>query len=262
MKFAFDLISDLHVESWDNFDWSGQATSPFCVIAGDVATDPAVLKETLQHLSQCYQAVFYIDGNDEHRWFYDDMGFNFRQIDHIASSISDVVYLQDHVAVIDGVAIVGSNGWWSWDFDHTIDRTQCQGWFCNQTMCGPAVPDTITALANADALYLRNSISKLQTHPDVKSIVIVTHTVPQEKFVNHDLDLLGNYRYNCLGNSLMDQVLTADLEHKVGHWVFGHYHGDVDNMVKDVRYVNNCRGRGDTPWKKVAYYPKRIEIDV
>ncbi len=262
MKFAFDLISDLHIETWADFDWEGQATSPFCVIAGDVARDPTVLKETLEHLSKFYQAVFYIDGNDEHRWFYDDIGTNYRQIDQITSSIPDVVYLQDHVAVIDGVALVGSNGWWSWDFDPTIDQSQCKEWFRDYVMCGPAVPDTVTALANADALYLRHSIAKLQTHPDVKSIVIVTHTVPQERFVSHDLDLVGQYRYNCLGNSLMNQVLAADLEHKVSHWVFGHYHGDVNFTVDGIQYINNCRGRGDTPWKKSVYYPRRIEIDV
>ena len=39
MKFAFDLISDLHIETWPDFDWTGQATSPYCVVAGDVARD-------------------------------------------------------------------------------------------------------------------------------------------------------------------------------------------------------------------------------
>jgi hypothetical protein len=32
-----------------------------------------------------------------------------------------VVYLQDNVVVINGVAILGTNGWWGFDFDNTID---------------------------------------------------------------------------------------------------------------------------------------------
>jgi hypothetical protein len=69
MKFAFDLISDLHVETWDSFDWTGQATSPYCVVAGDVARDrQLLLADVLKHLGECYPGgVFYIDGNDEHR---------------------------------------------------------------------------------------------------------------------------------------------------------------------------------------------------
>ena len=66
MTFAFDLISDLHVETWPKFDWTGQATAPYCVVAGDVARDRGRLLETLYHLGECYLGgVFYIDGNEE-----------------------------------------------------------------------------------------------------------------------------------------------------------------------------------------------------
>lgn len=262
MKFAFDLISDLHVETWPAFDWQYQATSPFCLVAGDVARDPTVLKETLGHLSQCYQAVFYIDGNDEHRWFYDDIGSNYRDIKNTVNDIENVVFLQDNVAVINGVAILGTNGWWSWDFDESIGVEESQQWFQDYVECASSTASTISAFAAADAEYLRRSVMKLQTHQDVKSIVLVTHTVPLEQFVSHDLELVGQYRYNCLGNSLMRHVLSSDIEKKVSHWCFGHYHGDIDRIVDGVRYVNNCRGRGDTPWKKSVYYPRRIEIDI
>ena len=39
MSFAFDLISDLHGETWPEFVWTGQATSAYCVVAGDLARD-------------------------------------------------------------------------------------------------------------------------------------------------------------------------------------------------------------------------------
>ena len=47
MSFAFDLISDLHVETWDQFDWSHQATSPVCVLAGDIGRDRDTVTRTL-----------------------------------------------------------------------------------------------------------------------------------------------------------------------------------------------------------------------
>jgi hypothetical protein len=28
-----------------------------------------------------------------------------------------------------------------------------------------------------------------------------------------------------------------------------------------VRFVNNCRGRGDTDWRQFVYHPRRIVID-
>ena len=66
MHFAFDLISDLHVETWDSLDWTGQPTSPYCVVAGDVGRDRTQVMETLTHLGNCYAGVFYIDGNLKH----------------------------------------------------------------------------------------------------------------------------------------------------------------------------------------------------
>jgi hypothetical protein len=57
------------------------------------------------------------------------------------------------------------------------------------------------------------------------------------------------------------KAVAGDTESKIHTWCFGHYHGDVDSWLGGVRYVNNCRGRGNTPWSKSVYYPKRIEID-
>jgi len=51
MQLAFDLISDLHVDTWDTqFDWSGQPTSPHCVVIGDVCENRNLLYSTLEHL--------------------------------------------------------------------------------------------------------------------------------------------------------------------------------------------------------------------
>ena len=64
MGLTFDLISDLHVDSWhEEFDWTGRATSPHALVLGDIAQDRDLLVHALTNLAQCYQAVFYVDGN-------------------------------------------------------------------------------------------------------------------------------------------------------------------------------------------------------
>ena len=84
MTFAFDLISDLHIETWDSFDWVGQATSPYCVVAGDVCRDRTLLVDTLTHLGQCYPGgVFYIDGNDEHRYQMEEIGTSYYDLNKL-----------------------------------------------------------------------------------------------------------------------------------------------------------------------------------
>lgn len=262
MRFSFDLISDLHIDTWPmEFDWGGQPTSQFCVVAGDVARDKTLLLETLSHLGRCYQGVFYIDGNEEHKNDYNNVGKNYQEISSLIEGLENVVYLQDNVVIIEGVAILGTNGWWSWDFDPSISYDDCQHWFSEKTHCLPGVPDDLALIAAHDAKYLGNSIRRLQKHIDVKKIILVTHTVPRPDLINHDLDLVGTYRMNCMGNSFIQYALSDDHGHKVSHWCFGHYHGNVDRTINGVRYVNNCRGRGDTAYNRSVYYPLRIDVD-
>ena len=260
MTFAFDLISDLHVETWNKFDWTGQATSPVCVVAGDIARNIDLTVETLKHLSECYQAVFYIDGNDEHRYQLDNLDQNYNELADKLAIIKNVVFMREHVVVVNGVAIVGTNGWWSYDFDLNIDADQTRSWFQDAYQINNTAVDNVASAAYNDAAYLIQSVKKLQTHPDVRSIVIVSHTVPAPWLVEHDIALSDSWRFNTTGNPHLELALNEDTEHKIHTWCFGHYHQPVDRIANGIRYTNNCRGRGDTDWCQRPYYPKRIEI--
>lgn len=264
MHFTFDLISDLHLETWPGkFDWTGQSTSPFCVIAGDIAKDQNLVIEVLENITQCYQAVFYIDGNDEHKHNMTAIGTSYAKLAHRIKQIKNCVFLQDNVVVINGVAFLAANGWWQFDFDGNIDTAVSQQWWEQDMAQNNYVVDaeTVARMAQIDADYIVKSVHRLQRHNDVKKIVIVTHTVPRYDLVSHDLSILNQPRINVMGNRLMRRALASDTEGKIHTWCFGHYHGQVDQIHDGIRYVNNCRGRGDTAYKQVAYFPKRIELD-
>ena len=263
MSLAFDLISDLHVETWNGeFNWEYQATSPVCIVAGDVACDHDVLVRTLKHLGKCYQAVFYIDGNDEHLSSLDDLGHSYSELSRRLRRIPNVVYLQDNVVVVDGVAIFGTNGWWGFDFDLGIDPEQVAQWYQEKYHLNETATKGIARMSNTDATYMISSVAKMQTHKDVKKIVMVTHTVPDPALIAHDIELEGHMQFNTMGNRLMMQAMAADTENKLHTWCFGHYHGPVDQTRSGIRFVNNCRGRGDTPYSKSVYYTQRIVIDL
>lgn len=262
MPFVFDLISDLHNETWSTFDWTGHATSPFAIVAGDVAVDRDVLLKTLHHLSKCYHMVFYIDGNDEHKHFMSDLAGSYRSLHRDIKKLKNVVYLQENVVVMNGIAVLATNGWWGFDADPTIDEDQTHHWWIDKMHRDgyDANSHIIKDLSRTDAAYIIRSVQKLQIHQDVKKIVIVTHTVPNKELISHDIDLEGKYGFNCMVNCLMDLALTNDTENKIHTWCFGHYHLPVDRVIDGIRYVNNCRGRGNTDFKQSVFYPKRIEI--
>jgi hypothetical protein len=263
MQFSFDLISDLHIETWPDFDWTGQPTSPYCLVLGDVARDREILRETLRHLGECYKGgVFYIDGNDEHRHSMEDLGQSYRFLNRTLDNINNVVYLQDNVVIINGVAILATNGWWGFDFDLTVDSEQSQDWYANKENLSPIAISSIRKMSNTDATYMLSSVKRLQTHHDVKKIVMVTHTVPDPSLIEHDIGLENTSKFNVMGNRYMMQALAADTENKIDTWCFGHYHGSVDQTRSGIRFVNNCRGRAGTQFVQHVYHPRRIVIDL
>lgn len=262
MTVSVDLISDLHVESWDQFDWSGQATSPYCIVAGDVARNREQLLEALEHLGKCYPGgVFYVDGNEEHRDYYHDLGASYQDLAKDIESIPKVVFMQDQVIILRGVAFLGTNAWWTYDFNPELDLDLCVQSAQDHFGISNAQARNISSLAYNDADYFKRSVRRLQTHKEVAKVVLISHTVPAPWLISHDIDLAGHLRYNGMGCSPISSCIDEDTEHKIHTWCFGHYHRPVDQDLGGVRYVCNPRGRGGTPWSQHPYYPKRIEID-
>ena len=260
MTFSFDLISDLHIETWDQFDWTGQPTSPYCIVAGDVARDYEIVAETLAHLGKQYAGVFYIDGNEEHRYYLENLENSYNGLAAACSGIDNVVFMQDNIVIINGVAILATNGWWTYDFDSSVSIEDSREWHQEYMQISAEAVEDITKVAYHDAAYLINSVSKLQRQQDIKAIVLVSHTVPSPQLVNHDIDLVNTVRFNSLGNRHIEAALEEDTENKIKAWCFGHYHKSIDRIQSGIRFVNNPRGRGNTPWVQDPYYPKRITI--
>ena len=256
-----DIISDIHVESMDDFNWEGQPTSPFCIIAGDVARDRGILKSVLTHLGKCYQQVFYIDGNEEHRDYLDDLNASYDHLGDMLAGINNLVYLRDEIVVLNGVAIIAANGWWTYDFDPSINIDSVINGYCDYTGISRESALRIVEKAYEDSCYLVNSVQKIQRHPDIKVATIITHTLPCTWLINHDISLVGEPRFNCMGNQHMTQVFQADSEFKIKVWGVGHYHYPIDRELNGVRYMSNVRGRANTPWYQHAFYPKRITFD-
>jgi hypothetical protein len=160
------------------------------------------------------------------------------------------------------VALVGSNAWWTYDFDPSFEVEETMRHLQDYYDISLMATATIGSMAYHDAAYIRNTVRRLQTHSEVKAIVMITHTVPAPWIIAHDIDLVDTWRYNGMGNSHIASALDEDTQHKIKLWCFGHYHKSVDQDLGGVRYMCNPRGRGNTPWSQPAFYPRRIEIDV
>jgi len=231
MQIGFDIISDLTLTKEDTFTWDGKPTSLYCAIAGNISTDKSVVQSVLSHLSKLYHGVFFIDGSLEHESL-EDHQKKVNDLTRMCKLFKNVVYLHNNVVIVDGVALVGSNGWYgNYVPKDAIDNIRLE------------------ILYQEDLSYVSSTIEKLQLHVDVKKIVMVTNSVPEKDLYYGELPL----ELDEVGPT---DVLSFDTEGKVSHWVFGSYEKDVDTMKSGVHYINNSSHR------KNPYWAKRIVIDI
>lgn len=229
MEIGFDLIGDLNLDPEDSFNWENKSTSLYCIIAGNISYDLRTVFQVLSHLSKFYQGIFYVPGLLEYRTAVSHE-YRTKELATLIKKIPKVAFLHHHVVIIDGIAILGANGWTADnpdDIDVELVRSRLD-----------------------DISYLERSVSKLQTHLDVKRILLVTACVPKRQlYFGKTPDHVEDHIYP-------DHCLTSDTEMKVTHWAFGSFETTVDTIYNGITYTNNPY------FKKLPYWAKRINIEV
>jgi hypothetical protein len=229
MILGFDVISDLNLSENDTFIWEDKPTSLYCIVAGNISDDLAMVQTVLDILGNCYQGVFFIDGALEHSTVIIREKRN-KEIEDICKPLKNVIYLHDNVVVLNEIAIVGVNGWHG-----------------NYTPKNKMAEIELICAGYQDVSYLCSTVHRLQLHSEVKHIIVVSSCVPTEK-------LYYGEQPNMHDTGPVTDALEYDTEKKISHWVFGTYGKIVDTVMDNINYLNNpCNGRN-------PYYAKRIEF--
>lgn len=228
---GFDILGDLYLKPNETFNWENKATSLYCIVTGNISSNFRTIVQVLTHLSTQYQAVFFVPGRLE----YANTSNIVRRTEELAAigkAIPNICMLHQHVATIDGIAVVGTNGWAISDDENNLS-------------------DFILDLVRKeDFEYLAHSVDKLQRHLDVKKIIVVSNEVP------HPDLYFGEAPASSLAEPPLVEVLSNDTENKVSHWVFGTYKKPVDTNIGEINFVNN-------PYiKSVPYWAKRLTITI
>ncbi len=228
---GFDIIGELFIGPNDSFNWENKATSLYCIVTGNVSSDLRTLTQVLAHLSKYYQGIFYVPGTLEYESS-ENILDRANEIAQICSRVPNVILLHQSVIVIDGIGVMGINGW-------------CDAGSLN------TVPDMVkTAARYEDTKYLTATLEKLQRHLDVKKIIIVTNAVPNEELY------FGEEPPVVYDQIPLTGTLHVDTEKKVKHWVFGTYTKNVDATIDGIQYLNN-------PYLgKNPYWPKRLTVSI
>lgn len=230
-EFSVDLIGDLNLEKSNTLDFTGNATSLFCCVAGNISEDTYIIKNVLEQLSSQYRGVFFIDGNKEHNNV-SDYDNKISDLTSVCGPIKNVIYLHNHVVVLNGIAFAGINGWYT-------NKTKIQN-----------LEDLLQLenRRNEDLGYLSTTIKNLQLHSDVKKIIVLSGTVPNENVLYNNTD---SYTIEGVEPALS---LVMDIDHKVTHWLYS-----GTDIVSDC-YFNNRRFVNNPKLNNQPYFPKRIVV--
>lgn len=259
----FDLISDLHIDQWPNdqkLNFKGLGTSLNCIVAGDVSQSIYTTRDFLYQLADNYKQVIFVDGNHEHKPDYTEITENCEWLERELSKKKNITYLWDSTAVFGSTAIVGTNGWWTFDYcEPLISRLEQIDIFCAEYDLPEYVAIGIWDEAIENSEFLTNIIHEFNKVEKIKDIVVITHSLPRK-----DLVLPAHYMTTSdlakMHNSQFVDVLNVDINKKIKTWCFGHYHAEACDVVVDgIRYVSNPRGRPDDSIFPV-YYPKLITL--
>jgi hypothetical protein len=197
-----------------------------------------------------------VDGNHEHNNQCGIQDHN-RQLRQELSKYQNISFLNRSAIVIDGVAFVGANGWWTFDFaEPEISRENVWHQMLTQGFTD-ILQSEILLTAKEDAQTLVNIIKNFDADPNIKDIVIVTHTAPMKRF-NFCKPTAHPANVARSGSSLLTQCLQYDTNRKIRAWCFGHVHHEIDIEIAGVRYV--CHPRGMPDEGREIYYPKLISI--
>lgn len=234
MNIGFDLISDLYLSPGDKFNWEGKATSLYCLIAGNISYDLRTIGNTLSHLSEHYQGVFYTLGSLEFQEAA-DIPNRIYELSLICKRTKNVVLLQQQVVIIDGIAVLG-----------------CNGWSGNTAPADQETEKKIATSRHDDFVYLKTSIEKLQKHVDVTRILLLTNSVPGKELYFGEIPKIVKYKPELA----LTHMLDLDSEAKISHWAYGTYEKSVDTNIDGINYITN------PSFDKNPYWAKRIDVEV
>lgn len=256
MNLNFDVISDLHLESMDGIDWENKATSLYCIVAGNISSDHAVVYKFLDHIRHFYKAVFFIDGTLEHKQFRGNYADSYTSLRLTIETIEGVFFLHENIIVLENVIIMGINGWTSFNFTD-VDLIESNiNFLVHKERMTEEQAKKVYKMAVSDRGYLYNSIVQAQEFKEVTDVVIVTNCVPRIELIENDSDFKDTIEGDLVGSLGIHECLTMDSGHLVSTWIFGRYPNEVDETIENVRYLSNPALYKDFD----IYYPKILKF--
>ena len=257
-----DIISDLHIDFWNNNYWNKLSYSkkhyPFVIketfsdiliVAGDISDDLDLSIKTIDSLSKNYKYLIFIDGNHEHinkyplLYSHDEINAKIIKLKN-----NKIKYLPKKDFILNKTVFIGYCGWW--DFSEKMINDYFKNYLPHLDNDETCKCFNLNVKKAIQEYYLIiNKLDKYQKDNSIENIVLVTHTISNAKYV------LGN-TINTEFNSSFKNINNKKYN-KLKNWIFGHTHKTHYEKLNNIQMICNPRGR-PCDYNRINYEIKKL----
>lgn len=230
------VLSDLHLDASNmGVDFNN---ADVVVIPGDLATNFKLALDFFYYNIPEHIPVIYVPGNHEYE------GHKIELYDAVMKDklkgLSNVFFLQNDEAVIDGVRFLGTTLWSDFKlYEPLVPQNEAMKIAVNNIADFSTIITEKRLFSPKDALSLFEESEKFLEYK-LKRDCFDGETVVVSHFLPHK---------NSIAKKFNDDILNAyfcsDLEHLMGFsklWLHGHTHDSVDYEVEGTKVLCNPRG--------------------
>jgi len=220
------ILSDLHLECAPFR--SPQSNADVVVLAGDIGVG---VEGVLWAKKMFDVPVFFVCGNHEYHDTEFTIAAHMEMMKQEAAG-SNVMVLDNDIAVVGGVRFVGSTMWTNMENAYSALYCDIDRISVDENSYGPVH----FTKEYAQELYDRNKawLKEVLARPFDGKTVVVSHHAPSLKSLHQQY--LGNPWNPCFMTDLEGLMNGVDL------WVHGHTHNNFDYAIAGARVVCNPRG--------------------
>lgn len=231
------IFSDIHLEFKVGFAPEIDDDVDVIVLAGDIGADIRGIEWAKRELAQF--PVIYVAGNHEfYHGHWDDTVADFRA----SAKDSNVRFLENDIAEIDGVRFIGSTLWTNFQlFGDALAKDAMQAAvkvmpdfriIATDASKRPLTPEQTVARFNSSRAFLETSMAVPFDGPTV----VVTHHLP------HRLSVAERFKNDPVSAAFATDLSQLFTNGAPDVWIHGHTHDSFAYSVEKTRVICNPRG--------------------
>lgn len=238
-------ISDLHTDFRENrvaLERAGLAghRDDVLIVAGDVADNEGVLRDTLEWLAGRFAEVFFVPGNHE-LWVRGEQRDSMEKFRAVLR-VCDQAGVRTEPARVGGAWVVPLFSWYNADFDVRGEGVaeELEAWSDHYFCRWPA------EIGRIDQAFLQMNEPHVRRYD--APVITFSHFVPRPELVP-SVNYLSFKGLALVSGSTGIEAQIRRIQPRVH--VFGHTHIPADEVIQGVRYVQN-------DFRRTAHQPLKL----